>query len=116
VLLVKPETLPLALDTCTEGVLPKLDAFPSGLTVILTSGSCKISGVPTVLQDTATYTIKATNLAGDSTATVSIGVSLGIPRNRVATKGDAVINLTWNPVSGATGYKIYYSPKGYCLN
>jgi hypothetical protein len=21
----------------------------------------------------------------------------------------AVINLTWNPVSGATGYKIYYS-------
>jgi hypothetical protein len=84
-------------------------SLPSGLTVILTSGSCKISGVPTVLQDTATYTIKATNLAGDSTATVSIGVSLGIPRNLVATKGDAVITLTWSPVSGATGYKIYYS-------
>jgi hypothetical protein len=28
-LLVKPETLPLALDTCTEGVLPKLDALIS---------------------------------------------------------------------------------------
>jgi hypothetical protein len=34
---------------------------------------------------------------------------LEVPRNLVATKGDAAINLTWNPVSGATGYKIYYS-------
>ncbi|CAC9967656.1 hypothetical protein [uncultured Gammaproteobacteria bacterium] len=83
--------------------------LPSGLTVIHAGGSCKIFGAPTVLQDAATYTIKATNFAGDSTATVSIGVSLGIPRNLVATKGDAVITLTWSPVSGATGYKIYYS-------
>jgi hypothetical protein len=83
--------------------------LPSGLAVILTSGSCKISGAPTLLQDVITYTIKATNFAGDSTATVSIGVSLGIPRNLLVAKGDAIINLAWSIVSGATGYKIYYS-------
>jgi hypothetical protein len=71
-------------------------------------GKSTSNGLP-IISSSATYTIKATNLAGDSTATVSISVSLGIPRNLVATKGDAVINLTWNPVSGATGYKIYYS-------
>jgi hypothetical protein len=46
--------------------------LPSGLAVILTSGSCKISGVPTLLQDVITYTIKAINSVGYSTATVNI--------------------------------------------
>jgi hypothetical protein len=64
--------------------------LPSGLAVILTSGSCKISGAPTLLQDVITYTIKSTNFAGDITASVSIGVSLGIPRNLLVAKGDAI--------------------------
>jgi hypothetical protein len=69
--------------------------------VILTSGSCKISGVPTLLQDVITYTIKATNSVGYSTATVNISIDLDTPKNLTATERNIIIALTWNSVSGS---------------
>jgi hypothetical protein len=66
--------------------------------VILTSGSCKISGVPTLLQDVITYTIKATNSVGYSTATVNITIDLDTPKNLTATERKIIIALTSNSV------------------
>jgi hypothetical protein len=57
--------------------------------VILTSGSCKISGVPTVLQDTATYTIKATNLVKPET----LPLALDTCTEGVLPKLDALISF-----------------------
>jgi hypothetical protein len=68
--------------------------LPSGLAVILTSGSSKISGVPTLLQDVITYTIKATNSVGYSTATVNNSIDLDTPKNLTATERNIIIALT----------------------
>ena len=84
-------------------------SLPNGLIVVLFGGSCKIFGTPTLLQSATMHTIKATNLKGNSTATISISVNLDIPRNLKTTKGNAAVTLTWQAVNGATGYKIYYS-------
>ncbi|CAB5495951.1 fibronectin type III domain-containing protein [Bathymodiolus thermophilus thioautotrophic gill symbiont] len=95
----------------TGGAISSCSAtsLPNGLSIMLTNGSCQISGTPTALQNATTYTIQATNASGDSSATISISVGLGMPRNLTATKGDAAVDLTWSAVSGATGYKIYYT-------
>jgi hypothetical protein len=87
--------------------------LPSGLAVILTSGSCKISGVPTLLQDVITYTIKATNSVGYSTATVNISIDLDTPKNLTATERNIIIALTWNSVSGADKYNIHYATETF---
>ncbi|WP_202763172.1 DUF1566 domain-containing protein [Bathymodiolus thermophilus thioautotrophic gill symbiont] len=93
-----------AASSCSS--VPQL---PSGLTMALVGGSCQISGIPNALQDATIYTVKALNLVGNSTATVSIDIALGKPRDFTATKGDTSVTLAWRAVSGATGYKIYYA-------
>ncbi|CAB5494840.1 DUF1566 domain-containing protein [Bathymodiolus thermophilus thioautotrophic gill symbiont] len=88
-------------------------SLPSGLTIKLVSGSCEISGAPTALQNTAIYTIKATNAMGDHTATVSISVILDTPKNLTAAKGEDFVTLTWSAVEGATGYQIYHAEESF---
>ena len=94
-------------DSCS------VPSLPSGLSVTPTSGSCQISGTPTTLQDATTYTIKVANTAGDDTATISISVGLDMPKNLTATKGNATIALTWDVVSGAIGYQVYYAKQSF---
>jgi hypothetical protein len=79
----------------------------------LASGSCKISGAPTVLQGATTYTITATNLVGYSTATVSISVDLDTPKYLTATERNIIIALTWDSVSGADKYNIHYATETF---
>ncbi|CAB5494178.1 DUF1566 domain-containing protein, partial [Bathymodiolus thermophilus thioautotrophic gill symbiont] len=95
----------------TGGAISSCSAtsLPNGLSIMLTNGSCQISGTPTTLQNATTYTIQAANANGDSSATISISVGLGVPRNLTATKGDTAVDLTWSAVNGAIGYKIYYA-------
>lgn len=58
------------------------------------------------------YVIKATNAAGDSiasnevTATPQVAAP-GAPVIQAASAGDEHVNITWNSVSGAIGYKVY---------
>lgn len=53
------------------------DSLPVGLVVAVTGdgSTCEISGTPTELQVSTTYTITATNAEGSDTATVDISVS-----------------------------------------
>ncbi|CAB5497801.1 hypothetical protein THERMOT_749 [Bathymodiolus thermophilus thioautotrophic gill symbiont] len=90
-----------------------LSSLPNGLSVTLANGSCQISGTPTTLQNTTTYTITATNAAGDDTATISISVDLDTPKNLIATEDNASVGLTWDAVSGATGYQVYYAKQSF---
>jgi hypothetical protein len=75
--------------------------LPRGLAVILTSGSCKISGAPTLLQDVITYTIKATNFAGDSTATVGLPITSALILSILV-----FLNLSSKPLNAATSLPV----------
>jgi hypothetical protein len=79
----------------------------------LASGSCEISGAPTVLQGATTYTIRATNLVGYSTATVNISADLDTPKNLTATERNIIIALTWDSVSGTDKYNIHYATETF---
>ena len=62
-----------------------------------------------------TYTVKAVNSIGDSTASASDtgSVKLSTPTGLTASIGVfSKITLGWNAVIGATSYKIYRSPNG----
>jgi len=54
-------------------------ALPAGLSLSTTTGV--ISGTPTAVASAATYTVTATNGAGNTTGTVNITVNLGAPTN-----------------------------------
>ena len=71
-------------------------ALPAGLTLDTTTGF--ISGTPTAVAPTATYTITATNSSGSTTATVSIGVIDGV--TTLTTSG------TWTCPSGVTSIQV----------
>ncbi len=45
---------------------------------------------------------------GDISATDSVGVPLKIPQGLTATAADGMITITWEPVDGAEGYRLYY--------
>jgi hypothetical protein len=66
-----------------------------------------------VLQGATTYTIRATNLVGYSTATVNISVDLDTPKNLTATERNIIIALTWDSVSGADKYNIHYATETF---
>lgn len=59
-----------SLTSCTSGTLP------TGLSIAISSdnSTCEITGTPTALQSSTTYTVTATNATGSDTATVSIAV------------------------------------------
>lgn len=73
-------------------------ALPTGLAIAATT--CAISGTPTVVSATTSYTITATNAAGTGTATISITVNNTLPVLAYAgspftyTKGTAITAVT----------------------
>lgn len=86
-------------------------ALPAGLTIDATSGA--ITGTPTVLADAATYTVTATNSAGNTTFALSLKVASPAPSpytqtNLVSngavagTKVDARLVNPWGIAFGAT--------------
>jgi len=101
-------------------------ALPGGLKLDSTTGI--ISGTPTTVTSTASYTIRATNTNGSTTASVSITVndippsSLGYSNNpAVFTVGTALVNGTKNLPTSSGGVVDSYSitpalPAGLALN
>jgi len=100
--------------------------LPAGLTLDPTTGV--ISGTPTTVTLSATYTITAANTNGSTTASVSITVndippsSLGYSNNpAVFTVGTALVNATRNSPTSSGGAVDSYSitpvlPAGITLN
>lgn len=43
-----------------------------------------------------------------STSNIADGRTLAVPQNLQATKNSQVVTVTWDPVDGASGYKLYY--------
>ncbi|MEW6697476.1 MAG: fibronectin type III domain-containing protein [Bacillota bacterium] len=64
------------------------------------------------------FVVKATNPAGDSTFSNQAGAAPGAltipnaPTGLTAMAGDGLAVLSWNPVAGAAGYKVYQSSGG----
>jgi hypothetical protein len=90
--------------------------LPAGLSL---AKDGTISGTPTATGE-PTFTVKATNAAGEATKQLSIkiaapptapGVPTGVTATRVAGT-PTTVRVTWTAVSGATGYKVYYSAEG----
>ena len=76
------------------------------------------SFVQRALQDGTTYyyVVTAVNAKGESAASAQVSVTpeapAGVPATPtglMATAGDARVTLTWNPVSGAASYNLYWS-------
>ena len=97
-------------------------SLPVGLTFNTTSGV--ISGTPTALASSATYTVTATNTGGSTTATLSITVNdvaptgLSYTTPNVFTKGTVITSLTPTVSGGAVvSYAITPSlPVGLTFN
>ncbi|MBA5249628.1 MAG: fibronectin type III domain-containing protein, partial [Gammaproteobacteria bacterium] len=82
--------------------------LPTGLNITTHSGTCRITGTINDLTTATNYTIKATNTTGFNSATVNISIALKPPVATVVTD-DKKVTLSWNSVSGADQYNIYYS-------
>ena len=75
-----------------------------------------------VTNDTAyTYTVTAYNTTGESTPTTGTSATPTAPEPEpvpdtptglIATAGDATVELGWNPIDGADGYKLYRTTNG----
>ncbi len=66
-------------------------ALPAGLS--LSAGTGIISGTPTAVTATASYTVTASNAAGSATATLSITVNVAAPAGLAYTTGTAVYTV-----------------------
>ncbi|MBA5248113.1 MAG: DUF1566 domain-containing protein, partial [Gammaproteobacteria bacterium] len=86
--------------------------LPTGLNIAVHSGTCHITGTATGLVTATNYTIKATNTTGFNSATVNISVVLKAPTATVVA-GDKKVTLSWNSVSGADKYNIYYATETF---
>lgn len=88
-----PTNTGAAITSCASA--PPL---PAGLSLAATT--CAISGTPTAISATTSYTITATNAAGSGTATIAITVNDAIPNLAFAgspftyTKGTAITAVT----------------------
>jgi len=71
-------------------------ALPTGLSVSVTSdgSSCEITGLPKVSQTQTIYTVTATNMSGDSNATLDLTIYLTVPSPSLQDMSPLVINLT----------------------
>ena len=102
------------------GVSP---ALPTGLSLSIASGI--ISGTPTAMAPTASYTVTASNPAGSTTATLTITVKDAlpaglayVPNTAVYTVGTTITAITPTSTGGAvTGYSVSpYLPAGLSLD
>jgi len=91
-----------AIDPVTYTVQP---ALPNGLT--LDSSSGVISGTPTSVSAQQNYTVTAKNARGSGSFTLNIEV---LELLSVAAEAkDRAITVTWNSISGASSYNLYWS-------
>jgi hypothetical protein len=86
-----------AVDSCD--VTPEL---PVGLAVAVNNNTCEISGTPTVVADTATYTVTGTNDTGSDTASVDITVN-DIPNEAPTANAGADVTVLVNTEVTLTG-------------
>ena len=119
----------IATDTPTvSGIVTLWDLadtlvpFPAGLTLSRTTGA--ISGTPTAVSASTTYTINAINSAGSTTATVSIVVLIPAPSNLVYPQtsilgdiGVAIATDTPSVTGTVTSYTVSPAlPAGLAIN
>ncbi|OXM82586.1 adhesin [Paenibacillus rigui] len=87
-------------------------ANPGGLTATGATSPITIAGLT---NGTAyTFTVVATNAAGNSADSSAVSVTPqvpipGAPVLQSPVAGNAQVTLTWNPVNGSTGYKVFQS-------
>lgn len=57
------------------------------------------------------------SVSSSVSSSMSSATASGAPQNLAAVPGNTAVTLTWNPVAGATGYRIYYaSEAGILIN
>jgi fibronectin type 3 domain-containing protein len=61
------------------------------------------------------YTTSGKTIYSAYSPVVSAKLTLEVPANLKTTKASSTtLKLTWNSVSGANGYEVYFSPSTYC--
>jgi hypothetical protein len=101
-----PETM-LADGLSSNTTVTVSPALPAGLT--LDSGTGTISGTPTALSPSQSYTVSAVNAQGTVTATVTLEVNDGplfYPSPQILTLGTAMIPLTPSGTTYLSGYSV----------
>jgi hypothetical protein len=102
-------TVEVAISSLTPAVTGTVDtysvspALPSGLSINASSGV--ISGTPTTIAASATYTVTAANAGGSTTATVTVEVAKGTPSITVVPTASAITDgqaLSASVLSGGT--------------
>ena len=104
---------PITIDAAAGGAVDSysiMPDLPDGLSIDPSSG--EISGAPTAVASAQTYTITATNAAGDDTASVTITVNAvpiiaADPHTLIATVGTAITSTSITNTGGpVTSYAI----------
>jgi hypothetical protein len=102
-------TVGVAISSLTPTVTGTVDtysvspALPSGLSINASSGV--ISGTPTAIAASASYTVTASNSGGSTTATVTVAVAKGTPSITAVPTASAITNgqaLSASVLSGGT--------------
>ena len=123
--LVKNTAMTTVTPTSSGGAVTSWSvspALPSGLSIDSSTGA--ISGTPTAITSSATYTVTASNTGGSATATVTILVNDEAPSisyspsSLTLTKGVAMTNVTPTSTAGAaTSWSVSPSlPSGLSLD
>lgn len=110
--LTKNTAMTAANSTHTGGAITSCTgaSLPAGISAGVASGECQLSGTPTTVTATASYTITAGNSGGSTTASVSITVNDVVPSTPIglaATGGSQSVGLSWTQVTNASGYLVY---------
>lgn len=83
------------------------------------SGGSSGSSTPAAPSSSAANTTSSSSLSSSSSpqssSATSSTLSLAAPQNISVIPGTTSITLSWNPVSGATGYRIYYASQANIL-
>ncbi|OPH50000.1 hypothetical protein BC351_36505 [Paenibacillus ferrarius] len=87
-------------------------ANPGGKTGTGTTSPITVTGLTN--GTTYSFTVIATNIDGNSAASSEVSVTPqlpipGVPLLATPVAGNAQVALTWNPVNGSTGYRVYQS-------
>lgn len=102
------------VDDATGYKLYKSTSPNTGYEMIYDGTACNFHDTEVVCGNTYYYKIVAYNQKQDATSSrvVSVTIALQAPDMSIYSADENTINLTWNVVEGADGYRVYRSPDG----
>ena len=96
--------------------------FPVAALVLIACGGGGGSNPPAPQNSSTTTSISSASLASSNASSLTTSMassssvaSLAAPQNISVIPATAAVTLSWNPVSGATGYRIYYASEANIL-